>query len=465
MDVKEFMAAPPVALTDLGILASEKRGRQLLELADQLSCCKSQLKEAKKNKADVARQFKVLNQVSAERDQLITAMQAVSAEVKNLEEQLRWMERSLSSLLQQATSQSEMEPPFVVLPQGSNYSEHYIIRELLPSEAALWSEFLSSKRTSAYHQPAWPKIIERSFGHQTRIWVAVAENGKILGGLPLTFFASKLFGRFAVSIPYFNYGGIISDWFNVAKEMISHLQQICIDEGLAHIEVRTMQPDLYHRFSDKKASMVLVLPDTESELDDQLGAKVRAQYKKAEEHRPQVKYGRGELLSDFYRVFAQNMRDLGTPVYARRWFANILSEATINARVIVVYVDKKPVSAGFMIGHGNMLEIPWASTVKQANSMNTNMWMYRQILGYAVREGYQYFDFGRSTRDAGTYRFKKQWGAKPFTHYWYYQFPAGGVMPELNPDNPKYKLMIAIWKRLPVWLTKIIGPPVVANLP
>src|SRR5690606_24643145 len=113
----------------------------------------------------------------------------------------------------------------------------------------------------------------------------------------------------------------------------------------------------------------------------------------------------------------------------------------------------------------NMLEIPWASTVKSANAMDTNMWMYRKILEFAVREGYEFFDFGRSTRDSGTYRFKKQWGARAYEHYWYYLLPKGGSMPGLNPDNPKYKLLIATWKLLPVWLTKIIGPPLVKNIP
>ena len=76
---------------------------------------------------------------------------------------------------------------------------------------------------------------------------------------------------------------------------------------------------------------------------------------------------------------------------------------------------------------------------------------------FAIEQGYQYFDFGRSTQDAGTFKFKRQWGAEPYSHYWYYLLPPG-AMPGLNPDNPKYKLVIAIWKKLPVWLTKIIGP-------
>ena len=211
--------------------------------------------------------------------------------------------------------------------------------------------------------------------------------------------------------------------------------------------------------------MVLRLPETERQLDDQLGTKVRAQCKKTEPFGPEIRFGRLALLDDFYWVFAINMRDLGTPVYSKRWFREILSHPEVTATIAVVYVRGKPVSTGFLVGHNGMLEIPWASTVKSANAMDTNMWMYRKILDFAIREGYDFFDFGRSTRDAGTYRFKKQWGAQPYEHYWYYVLPEGSAVPGLNPDNPKYRMMINIWKRLPVWVTKLIGPPVVKSIP
>src|SRR5690606_16769458 len=329
----------------------------------------------------------------------------------------------------------------------------------------IWFSYVGSRHTSAYHQRPWPKVIEQSFGHPTRIWVAEAVDGTVLGGVPLVFFNTKLFGKFAVSIPYFNYGGVVSSWINVARDLLTHLRQVGAEEGLSYIEVRTMQANLHHNVSTKKVSMILNLPPTNEELEERLGAKVRAQYKKAEENFPEIRFGKEDLLEDFYQVFAQNMRDLGTPVYHKRWFANILANDQIHSFIAVVYVNSRPVSCGFMIGHGEMLEIPWASTIKAANPMNANMWMYRHILGFAIQQGYRFFDFGRSTVNAGTYRFKKQWGAKPYPHYWYYLSEDENRASDLNPDNPKYKLMIAGWKLLPVWLTKIIGPIIVADIP
>jgi len=311
----------------------------------------------------------------------------------------------------------------------------------------------------------WPELIERAFGNPTRVWVALSEDGAILGGVPLTFFNSGLFGRFAVATPYFNYGAVLTPYFNIMQALFEQMRLICDVEQLDHIEVRSMQPGWGPESVSKKASMVLPLPKTQAELNKQLGAKVRAQAKKAEAYNPEVQFGGLELLDEFYRVFAINMRDLGTPVYAKRWFEAILSQGAIDASLVVVRVNDRAVSVGFLIGHNGMLEIPWASTIKEANAMDTNMWMYRQILDFAVGKGYRFFDFGRSTKGSGTYRFKKQWGARPYDHYWYYALPKGGSLPGLNPDNPKFRLLIAVWKKLPVWLTTLIGPPIVKNIP
>jgi FemAB-related protein (PEP-CTERM system-associated) len=297
------------------------------------------------------------------------------------------------------------------------------------------------------------------------IIIAKDEKNKIIGGLPLTFFSSALFGKFAISIPYVNYGGPITKFYNIAQALINHTEKVRQEKNLSHIEIRTMQAGFASNSSSKKVSMVLTLPVADEELDRQLGAKVRAQYKKAEEFNPSVKTGKLELLEDFYKVFSRNMRDLGTPVYSKKWFANILNELKVKSTLIVVYMEKSPVAAGFLIGNGDMLEIPWASTIQSANAKNANMWMYRQILSFAIKEGYSFFDFGRSTLGAGTYKFKKQWGAVAYPHHWYYVLPNGEQKPELNPDNPKYKLIIFLWKLMPIWLTQLIGPQLIKHIP
>ena len=119
----------------------------------------------------------------------------------------------------------------------------------------------------------------------------------------------------------------------------------------------------------------------------------------------------------------------------------------------------------FLIGHGDTMEIPWASTLRDTNPLGINMLMYWSVLCRAIERGYGFFDFGRSTIDAGTYRFKQQWGAVPVSHHWHYWLPEGRALPALNPGNPKFRLMIAAWKRLPVPVTRWLGPMIVRNIP
>ena len=466
MDIKTFLRDPQAGLEQLGIAAGGASAADLLQQAEHINEQRQHLKTLKADKAQVARAFKTVENATPEHTQLIERMQSVSARLKGLESDLKESEKRLRQALAKKEPAPESAPvPLYTIPEQT-YGGPFEIRELNTGQMASWCEFVAAQKNApVYCAAPWRNAIQSVFGHRTRVWVAESSSGEIIGGVPLTFFRSRLFGRFAVSVPYFNYGGVLTPYLNVAQDLLAELQQVCERENLDHIEIRTLQPALWPNSANEKVSMVLPLPENQQQLERQLGSKVRAQCKKAGRYQPVIRFGALDLLDDFYHVFATNMRDLGTPVYTKKWFSTLLAQADITATIAVVYLADKPVSAGFLVGHNKVLEIPWASTIKSANAMDTNMWMYRQLLDYAVENGYRFFDFGRSSRDAGTYRFKKQWGAQPHEHHWYYLLPPGGRMPALNPSNPKYKLIIGAWKRLPVWLTKVIGPPLVKNIP
>src|SRR5690606_17395919 len=135
------------------------------------------------------------------------------------------------------------------------------------------------------------------------------------------------------------------------------------------------------------------------------------------------------------------MRDLGTPVYGRKLFEAILGLWS-EAELLVARLDGKPVGGAFLIRHRDTMEIPWASTVREVNRLGVNMLMYWHALTHAIELGCRFFDFGRSSKDSGTYRFKRQWGAVPAQHYWHVWLPQGSEVPELNPKNPRYRLMV-----------------------
>jgi hypothetical protein len=109
-------------------------------------------------------------------------------------------------------------------------------------------------------------------------------------------------------------------------------------------------------------------------------------------------------------------------------------------------------------------EVPSASSLKEYNPTNVNMLMYWHLLQRAIERGQQVFDFGRSTIDGATFRFKKQWGADPHAATWQYHV-LRGVVGEMRPDNPKYQRAIRIWQRLPLAVTRWLGPIVIRGIP
>ena len=158
------------------------------------------------------------------------------------------------------------------------------------------------------------------------------------------------------------------------------------------------------------------------------------------------------------------MRDLGTPVYAKSWFEKLASGLGERCKIAIVYLQGKPVAAGFLVQHGDTIEIPWASSVRWANKYSVNMLLYWQVLEYSIESGAKYFDFGRCDKDSNTYRFKKQWGAEEKQLYWL-QYEKNDSQNQLNPKNDKFSAMIKMWQKLPLAIANLIGPFIVKNIP
>ena len=330
-----------------------------------------------------------------------------------------------------------------------------------------WDAYIESHpEGSLYHLSKWQKIIKNQFGHESCYFYSENTEGLINGILPVVQLKSMLFGNYMVSVPYFNYGGVLADDNNIAIELMSQAGKTASNKSASHVEYRDTQKykgDWGLR--EDKVVMLLDLPSEYEQLWKDIGTKVRAQVKRPQREPVSIKHGGLELLDDYYEVFARNMRDLGTPVYAKAFFKAILETFSDNAHIVCVYHNDVPAAAGFLLGYKNRMEIPWASALREFNKISVNMLLYWEVLKYTIEQGYAQFDFGRSTMNAGTYRFKKQWGAKPKQLYWHYWLNDGQDVPKMNPDNPKYKFVISAWQKMPVWLTKIVGPSIVKNLP
>jgi len=336
---------------------------------------------------------------------------------------------------------------------------------LAPGDYAQWDSYMSDKRASIYYDTRWIDLIQQVFG-QTCHHLVAKQRGEIIGGLPMVQLKSLLFGNFMVSMPYFNYGGLVASSKESASQLLSAGCKLSRDLGCKHFELRFDQPiDASLTERKDKVTMLLDLPPNADELWHAIGSKRRAQVKRPIREGVTFTTGGVELLDDFYAVFAHNMRDLGTPVYSKRFFKEILTRFEDESFLAIVHLNDEAVGAGFLIGRQGRLEIPWASTLRKTNRIGVNMFLYWNILKTAIEKEFKVFDFGRSSKDAGTLKFKRQWGAKEKQLYWYYDLPQGQPLPDLNPASGKYNTAISVWQKLPVSLTKICGPLIVKNLP
>ena len=196
-----------------------------------------------------------------------------------------------------------------------------------------------------------------------------------------------------------------------------------------------------------------------------LNAKVRNQVRKAEKSNLQVERGGIELLRDFYAVFCRNMRDLGTPVYGMAFFEAILKTFPSSTAVFVVRLDERPIAAGIASGFKEMIEVPWASSLRECRNLCPNMLLYWKVISFAIEQGFTRFDFGRSTPGEGTHKFKEQWGATAVPLSWEYWTGNTQGLPDMSPKNPKYERAIELWKRLPMAVANRLGPSIVRNIP
>jgi FemAB-related protein (PEP-CTERM system-associated) len=332
--------------------------------------------------------------------------------------------------------------------------------------AVEWDAYVdATPAASGYHSWAWRHVFERAFGHEA-IYLAARRSGRITGILPLVMVKSAVLGRFAVSLPFVNYGGVVADDDEGAQALRLAGREMIRERGASYLELRHTAvrfPDLPAR--NHKMAMHRALPPTEEACWDGLDRKIRNQVRKAEKSGLQAETGGAELLDEFYGVFARNMRDLGTPVYARQFFEEVVRQFPDRCRVHVIRQGTACVAASITIARGGTVEVPWAASDKRFRDLCPNTLLYWAMLRNAIAGGSSTFDFGRSSPGDGPFKFKQQWGAVATPLCWEYELNGRDSLPALNPSNPKLRTAIEIWKKLPLPVATFVGPHVVRFLP
>ena len=328
-----------------------------------------------------------------------------------------------------------------------------------------WDDYVVNHKDSrVYHLYKWKELISKRMNHNSVYFIAKDSRENIVGVLPIIHMRSRLFGNFGVSLPYFNYGGALSDSDEIAESLLKEAESYFLKSSVDYIEYRDIKKRENLPVKTDKVTMILSLTDDADEMLKGFKAKLRSQIKRPIRENVVVEFGSKELLDDFYNVFTVNMRDLGTPPYSKMFFADILTEFSDYCYLVIARKDGEAVGAALLTGYNGILEIPWASTIRKYNSIGVNMLMYWEVIKKGIEDNYKYFDFGRCSKGSGTHKFKKQWGSEEKQLYWHYAFINCKELPQLNVNNKKYTYFIAVWKKLPVWLTRILGPGLVKNI-
>lgn len=326
-----------------------------------------------------------------------------------------------------------------------------------------WDDYVAvSPESTFFHLSGWKTVLEKAFGHKTYFLYAESD-GKIIGILPLAQVKSLLFGNTLVSTPFCVYGGIVADTQEAANQLRVRACELANDLKVDCLELRNTassqsnwpQKDLYVTF--RKA----IAEDADAILKS-IPNKQRAVVRKG------IKAG---LVSDegwhekeIYDVYSQSLRDLGTPAIPIKYF-RVLREVFGDAcRSLMIRHEGKNVAGVLSFYFKDQVLPYYAGSTPAARGVNAHGFMYWALMVNAREQGVDRFDFGRSKIDTGSYSFKKNWGFEPEPlHYEYYLVKSTSV-PQVNPTNPKYRLFINAWKKLPLVAANTVGPILARNL-
>jgi FemAB-related protein (PEP-CTERM system-associated) len=339
-------------------------------------------------------------------------------------------------------------------------------RELPAGEEAAWDAYVHAHPSGTFfHLAAWRRVIGRAFGHAT-YYVMAERDGAITGVLPLGRMKTLLFGDSLISVPFCVQGGPLASDADSEAALLNYAAALMQRLGVKVMELRTdtaappaagwvVRDDLY---------VVFRKPFTEDD-DANLKAIPRKQ-------RAMVRKGIDRGLASvvetdpdrLYRIYAESVRNLGTPVFARSYF-RIMMEEFAGAADIVTVLDGQTAIASVMNFYFRDQVLPYyGGGTAQARSRYGNDFMYWEVMRRAAARGCRLFDFGRSKQGTGAFAFKKNWGFVPQPLPYRYRLAPGAKVPENNPLNPKFRLFIAAWKRLPLPLAGLLGPPIVRGL-
>jgi len=345
-------------------------------------------------------------------------------------------------------------------------SSNLTIRNFDPEISGRWDQFVQGQPTgSFFHLTGWKRVIEKTFSFRPYYYY-VERDGQITAVAPLFLVENWVIGRCFHSVPFGVYGGICAVDEESRAKLLSHIKQLAIKEQVHYLELRERSTEVFPEFhlNSLYSTFTTTLSASPDANLKKLPRDTRYMIRKGEKAGLHVQHSLGQL-DDFYPLFCLSLRRLGTPVFPKALFRNLIEEFSEKTDLMLVYSGSQPV-AGVLSFYFRDAVLPYyAGANASAPGLAANNFMYWELMKDAIKKGFHTFDFGRSKKNTGAYGFKSQWNmtVEPLKYQVY--LVRRKTVPNFSPVNPKFGMATKVWRKLPLGLTTRVGPRLVRWFP
>jgi FemAB-related protein (PEP-CTERM system-associated) len=343
-------------------------------------------------------------------------------------------------------------------------SEAVSVELYSPSRKPDWENFIfGSASATLAHDLRWKAVVEETYGHRPFYLMAYRER-RAAGVLPLFLIKSLIFGRSLVTSPYLTFGGLLAEDDDAAAALVESAKKIAGQQKVKYTEIRNDHPTPH--LEHTKLSYFTLLLDLslgEEKLLKSLHSTARRNVKKAQQSGLEVVEG-VENLEEFVKINFKNMHRLGTPAHGRAFFKNIIKHFP-DSILLMARHQQTWVGGMLLVSFKKTIHMPWVAALEEYFEMRPNNLLYWEAMARAARRGFQFFDFGRSKEDQGTFRFKAQHGAQPVQLYYQYHLNGANEVPNLDPEASAFRTLVEIWKKLPLPVVNLVGPRLIGKIP
>jgi len=342
------------------------------------------------------------------------------------------------------------------------------VRQISASDGDAWDAFVRSHAEGTFcHLAGWKRVVEEG-AEQECPYLIAEDAGNIVGILPLTYRKSLLFGDALISSMFAVYGGVLALNEDITLALEEYAWQLAKSNQLKGITYKCMTATHsgeggWHVEKDSAATFHKTLKSSPEEILLDIPRKQRAVVRKSFKNNLTCEWGRN--VEEFYPLYAESVRNLGTPVFPKKLFTAFLAVFKDDVDIQIIRTPEGQAVASLMSFYYKDTVLPYyAGGTLEARTYGAHDYMYYQLMVRAAEKGKTVFDFGRSKIGTGPYKFKCNWGFEPTPLEYQHRLREGAAPPNLNPGNRKFELMVAVWKKLPLPVANILGPLLARHL-